>query len=100
MGPGISKTLLVLASVRWLKHPLMLQDHQIQNQLFLGSTSREPSSLGQLNPLIGPEWPGTEHGRLSTEADIDRPAKKEWQSPVKQPHRKCGSAHIANGGIP
>jgi hypothetical protein len=100
MEPGISKTLLVPASVRQLKPPHMFQDHRIQNQLFLERSSGEPSSLGQLNPLIGPEWPGTEHGRLSTEADKDRPAKKEWQSPVKHSRKKCGSAHIANGGIP
>jgi len=35
MGPGISKTLLVLASVRRLKQPLMHQDHRIQKQLVL-----------------------------------------------------------------
>jgi len=100
MGPGISKTLLVPASVRRLKQLRMLQDHRIQNKLFLGSTSREPSSAGQFDPLIGPEWPSAEHGRLSTEADIDRPAKKEWQSPVKHSRRKCGAAYIANGSIP
>lgn len=71
-----------------------------QKQLFLVSTSREPSSPGQLDPLIGPKWPSAEHGRFPTEADIDRPAKKEWQSPVKHPRRKCWSAYIANGGIP
>jgi hypothetical protein len=71
-----------------------------QKELFLESTSRELPSLGQLDPLIGPKWPSAEHGRFSTEADIDRPANKEWQPPVKHPHRKCWSAYIANGGIP
>ena len=71
-----------------------------ENQLFLERTSREPSSPGQCDPLIGPKWPSAEHGRFPTEADIDRPAKKEWQSPVKHPRRKCWSADIANGGIP
>jgi len=72
----------------------------VHNQLFLESTFREPSSVGQLDPLISPKWPSAEHRRFPTEANMDRPAKKEWQSPVKHPRRKCWSAHIANGGMP
>src|SRR2546427_12983127 len=95
MGPGISKTLLVLASVRRLKLPRMFQDHRIQNQLFLERSPREPSSLRQLDPLIGPKWPSDEHGRFYTEADIDRPAKKEWRSPIQDPPRKWRSGENA-----
>ena len=58
------------------------------------------SLLGHRDPLVGPKWPSADHGRSSTEADIDRPAKKEWQPPVKRPRKNCWSANIVYGGMP
>ena len=97
---GSKKLVKCFAGIFLISLRVQTEIHTGQKELFLVSTSREPSSLGQLDPLIGPKWPSAEHGRFSTEANIDCPAKKEWQSPVKHPRRKCWSAYIANGGIP
>ena len=50
--------------------------------------------------LIRPKWPCSQHGGSSTQTDIDRPAKKEWQPPVKHPRSKCWSAYVANSATP
>ena len=98
--PFIARTLRITRGLELKVHALVFQLWITEKELILECASREPLSLVRLDPLVGQEWPRTEHRRFPTEADIDCSAKKERQSPVKRPRKNCWSAYIAYGGTP